>query len=169
MGAFDGKRAVVTGASRGIGEAIALALAAEGASLLLVARDAEALEAVAIEARKHSPSVVCCPADLTRDRDLRAVAEAVAERGGLDMLVHCAGVYGRGAIESTPVAELDRQYQSNVRAPYALTQQLLPRLLEARGQVVFVNSSVVKSPGGGVSQFAATQHALRAIADASRC
>ena len=66
------------------------------------------------------------------------------------------------------VAELDRLYNANVRAPYRLTQQLLPMLMDRRGYVVFVNSTQGLNAGGGVGQFAATQHGMRAVADSLR-
>ena len=69
---------------------------------------------------------------------------------------------------TAPVADLDRQYQTNVRGPYLLIQALLPLLRACRGQVVFVNSTVGLEARAGVGQYASTQHALRAIADALR-
>lgn len=84
------------------------------------------------------------------------------------MLVHCAGAYARAEFASAEIEDFDRQYVANVRAPYLLTQLLLPALRASRGQIVFVNSTVGLSAGANVSQFAATQHALKAIADSLR-
>jgi NADP-dependent 3-hydroxy acid dehydrogenase YdfG len=66
------------------------------------------------------------------------------------------------------IEDLDRQYRTNVRGPYLLTQALLPLLRECHGQIVFMNSTVGLEARAGVGQYAATQHALRAIADALR-
>jgi NADP-dependent 3-hydroxy acid dehydrogenase YdfG len=91
------------------------------------------------------------------------------EFGRLDILVHCAGCIHHGRMREASLKDLDRQYLANVRSVYAITQELLPLLLANQGQVVFINSSVglaAKRPD--VGQFAATQHALRAIAESLR-
>jgi NADP-dependent 3-hydroxy acid dehydrogenase YdfG len=107
------------------------------------------------------------PADLTKDEEVARLArEFGSVCGRVDVLVHCAGVIGHGKIEEAAVDTFDEQYKANVRAPYLLTQKLLPLLREGHGQVVFVNSSVVARPG--VAQFAATQHALRVMTDTLR-
>ncbi|WP_020662177.1 SDR family NAD(P)-dependent oxidoreductase [Amycolatopsis benzoatilytica] len=102
---LSGKCAVVTGASRGIGLAVAEVLAAEGADLALVARDAEALAAVAERLGKHGTKVVAVPTDTTDDTAVAAMAERVrAEFGAADVLVNCAAPASTGV--RTPLAEL---------------------------------------------------------------
>jgi short-subunit dehydrogenase len=86
----------------------------------------------------------------------------------MDVLVHSAGTWSYGGFDTAPVAELDRQYATNVRAPYLLTQALLPALRASAGQVVFVNSTAGLTARAGVAQYAATKHALKAMADALR-
>jgi len=89
--------------------------------------------------------------------------------GRLDVLIHCAGVIQQDPMERARLTDFDFQYATNVRAPYALTQRLLPLLMAARGQIVFINSSVgltAKRPD--IGQYAATKHALKAIADSLR-
>jgi len=163
---FKDHTAVVTGASSGIGRALALALAAEGARVHLVGRDAERLAAVASLARETS-SVTTHRADLADDAELVALGDRLSrESESVDLLVHAAGVYGRGPVAEAPVAGLDTQYRVNLRAPFALTQALVPRLQAAGGHVVFVNSAVRAS--AGVGSYAATKHALRVLADAVR-
>ncbi len=88
--------------------------------------------------------------------------------GGLDALVHSAGIYSRGVTSEAPIESFDDQYRINVRAPYRLTQGLIPALRASRGQIVFINSTVVFGTGESVGQFAATQHALRSVADTLR-
>jgi NADP-dependent 3-hydroxy acid dehydrogenase YdfG len=169
MSSFAGQVAVVTGASGGIGRAIALALAARGAAVWLLARRASVLEEVAAEARKAGGRAWPHPADLCKDEDLgRFVDRLRVESGRADILVHSAGMHALGAIAAAPVAELDALFRANVRTPYALTQRLLPMLCAQRGQIVFVNSSVVQQARAQVGPFAATQHALKAIADTLR-
>jgi NADP-dependent 3-hydroxy acid dehydrogenase YdfG len=164
--AFSGQTALVTGASGGIGRAIALALAEKGADLCLVGRSAERLDMVAEQARKSGRSAVPCVTDLSRDEEISAlVARVRGEVSRVEILVHCAGEIAVGEFAHAPVEDLDAQYRANVRAPYTLTQALLPLLAKARGDIVFVNSSVVQAARRNVSQFAATQHALKAIAD----
>jgi NADP-dependent 3-hydroxy acid dehydrogenase YdfG len=169
MEAFANQIAVVTGASSGIGKAIALGLAAQGASLCLVGRELKTLEAIAEIARSTSPKVLSYRGDLTLDEDIRELTMCLQQDfGQIDLLVHSAGVISMGKLENAPVEDLDLQYRANVRAPYLLTQALLPMLKSCRGQIVFINSSVVLSARANVGQFAATQHALKAIADSLR-
>ncbi|HEV8585516.1 MAG TPA: SDR family NAD(P)-dependent oxidoreductase [Methylomirabilota bacterium] len=169
MGAFRDQVAVVTGASAGIGRGIALGLAAQAAAVVLVGRDAARLEDTAARARATSPHVVGHRADLAVDADIDALAARVAgEVGGVDILVHAAGVIDYGAVAGAPAAGLDAHYRTNLRAPYALTQALLPMLRARRGQVVFVNSSLGLATRAGAGQYAATKHALRALADTLR-
>ncbi len=160
--------AVVTGASSGIGKAIALALAAQGGQVFLVGRQRQSLEAVAELARATAARVHCFQADLAAEKDIRALAAQVQEWGRLDVLVHSAGEIALGRLESTPVQDLDRQYSINIRAPYLLTQLLLGLLKRSRGQVVFINSSAASNPGANNGQYAATKAALKALADSLR-
>ncbi len=169
MTALANKIAVVTGASSGIGKAMALGLAAQGAVVCLLGRRPDELEAVAKQARKHSAKAHCYRADLERDDDIRDIAARLErEMPGVDVLVHSAGTIAHGSVESAPVKDFDCQYRTNVRAPYALTQALLPMLRSHQGQVVFMNSSVGLRAPAGVGQYAATKHALKAMADSLR-
>jgi NADP-dependent 3-hydroxy acid dehydrogenase YdfG len=161
--------ALVTGASGGIGNAIASALAERSVWLCLSGRDDDKLDAAASRLRAISPRVECRPADLTNDAEIEALARFVTEQfGRLSILVHCAGAIGHGKLESTPVADLDLQYAANVRGPLMLTQMLLPLLKKPCGQVVFINSSVGLTARAETGHFSATQHAFKAIADTLR-
>jgi len=169
MATLAGQIAVVTGASSGIGKAIALALMAQGTRLCLVGRNREAMEVVAANARAMAPRVLISPADLTQDVHVERLAlELQREFGQIDVLVHSAGVCSRGTLQSAPVHDLDRQYRTNVRGPYLLTQALLPMLKVRPGQIVFINSTAGLQARAGVSQYAATKHALKAIANSLR-
>ena len=84
------------------------------------------------------------------------------------MLVHGAGTIALGDLGSAPIEDLDRQYAANVRAPYLLTRALLPSLRATQGEVVFINSSAGLTARAGIAQYAATKHALKAIADSLR-
>lgn len=160
---------VVTGASSGIGRAIALTLAAPGVGLWLLARRAHALDETAAEVRSAGAQAWACPLDIRADAELERFRDRLrAESQGLDILVHAAGAHFRGGVAEAPVAQLDEQYQVNVRAPYVLTQLLLPLLRARRGQIVFVNSSAGLEARACVGSYAATKHALKALADALR-
>lgn len=166
--------ALVTGGGTGIGRAIALALAAGGAKVLLVGRRVQSLDAVAAEIRGLGAEASVHPLDLTDDAAVRDVAvralAATLDRtaGRLDVLVHSAAVLKVGSTAEASLDDFDLQYRTNVRGPYLLTQALLPALRRARGQIVFVNSSAGLQAGAGVGQYAATKHALRAVADSLR-
>ena len=167
--AFAGMHALVTGASSGIGRAIALELASGGAGVWLVARHAEALEATAAAARRAGAHACSQPLDVGNDEDLERLRDRLAkESHGLDILVHGAGTHFLGAVADAPIAQFDQQYRVNVRGPYLLTQLLLPLLRQRRGQIVFVNSTVGLQARAGVGAYAASKHALRAVADALR-
>jgi NADP-dependent 3-hydroxy acid dehydrogenase YdfG len=169
MTSFNDQVAVVTGAGSGIGKAIALGLAEKGALLCLVGRRMEMLESVATAARKHAIKVACCPSDLTTDESFREIPDRVkSDFGHVDLLLHCAGTMTLGKMESAPLEAFDRQYRTNVRAPFALTQALLPMLKTRRGQVVFINSSAGINAMPNIGQYAATKHALKAVADSLR-
>jgi NADP-dependent 3-hydroxy acid dehydrogenase YdfG len=166
---FNDQVAVITGAGSGIGKAIALGLAEKGALLCLVGRRMEMLESVATSARKYATEVACCQSDLTADESFREIPDRVKrDFGHVDLLLHCAGIIILGRMESAPLEAFDRQYRTSVRAPFALTQALLPMLKTRRGQVVFINSSAGINSMPDVGQYAATKHALKAVADTLR-
>lgn len=167
MPGLANKVVIVTGASSGIGRAIALNLAVEGAVLCLVGRNLQALEETKAIAQKSAPKVTTYAADLTNDDELRQL-KFVQGLGQVDALVHSAGVFKMGKLENSAIADFDLQYRVNVRAPYLLTQALLPMLLASQGQIVFVNSSAGLNARANVGQYAASKFALKAIADSLR-
>lgn len=161
--------AVVTGASSGIGKAIALSLAGHGAELYLAARRRELLEAVVKEAQALGSRAHACQVDLTKDEDIRGLGERLQKDfGRVNILVLCGGAIAHGTLEKASLADFDLLYRSNVRGHYALIQALLPLLRKAPGQIVFINSSAGLRSPAGVGQFSATQHAFRTIADSLR-
>ena len=161
--------AVVTGASRGIGKAIALGLAQQGVKLCLVARTRETLEEVATIARKTSPQVIIYPTDLTVDENIYQLKTKLADNfGQVDIIVHSAGIFELGTMQDSSVKDLDAHYRANLRAPYLLTQTLLPMVLARKGQVVFINSSAVLRARAHMGQYTAMEHALKAITDSLR-
>jgi NADP-dependent 3-hydroxy acid dehydrogenase YdfG len=121
------------------------------------------------EIRQFSPAT-SFQIDLTVEASLQPLFRYLSEEAGrLDLLIHSAGVIHQGRMESARVEDLDLQYATNIRAPYVLTQRLLPLLTAAHGQIVFINSSAgtsAKRPE--IGQYAATKHGLKAIADSLR-
>jgi NADP-dependent 3-hydroxy acid dehydrogenase YdfG len=169
-GALAGTVALVTGASSGIGRAIALAFAAEGVSLCLVGRDEDRLaQAEAGVSAAGAPNAISMSLDLTDQKQQELLIKRVEQRyGGVDILVHCAGIYARGAMQTASVTNFDALFAANVRAPYSLTQRMLPSLVRRKGEIVFINSTQGISASADVGQFAATQHAMTAVADSLR-
>jgi NADP-dependent 3-hydroxy acid dehydrogenase YdfG len=158
--------AVVTGATSGIGKAITLALAAHGAKVCLVGRRIEALQRVAEQASNGSVSY---QADLGLESDIAALVENLKQDvKGIDILVHSAGVIRLSSFECASSGQLDWHYKVNVRAPYVLTQGLLPIIKARQGQIVFVNSTAGLRAGANASQYASSKHALKAVADSLR-
>jgi NADP-dependent 3-hydroxy acid dehydrogenase YdfG len=159
---FSNQVAVITGASSGVGRAIAQALAANGAKLCVVGRNLATLQNI-------SEDVKAIQADLTVEEDIIELKKVIErDFGRVDILVHSAGIHSMSPIEKASASDFDKLYQLNVRAPYLLTQTLISMLREQRGQVVFINSSVGLRSEARIAQYAATKHALKAIADSLR-
>jgi NAD(P)-dependent dehydrogenase (short-subunit alcohol dehydrogenase family) len=169
---LEGRKALVTGASSGVGRAVARALVREGATTCLTGRSEPRLREATGTAEEVAPPGTRAfyrRADLRDEGEIRALVSALEqEAGGLDLLVHSAGTFGMGPVEETSAGELDRLYETNLRAPVLLTRALLPLLEERESDVVFVNSSVGVASRGGVGAYAASKHGLRAVADSLR-
>lgn len=161
-----GQTAIITGASRGIGRAIAHELARAGMALCLLGRDESALQTVAAEVAPAD--VQLFPVDLADDDALARTLERLRLLGRIDVLVHNAALYEMGEVQSVSVETLDALYRVNLRAPFVITQALLPPLIASKGQIVFVNSSLGVNAMPRRSQYAATKHALKGFADSLR-
>ncbi|HEU4410576.1 MAG TPA: SDR family NAD(P)-dependent oxidoreductase [Polyangiaceae bacterium] len=154
----------ITGASSGIGEALALAWARRGAGLVLGGRDAGALARVAREVERAGGEAFVEPGDVTDEADrARFVGRALREKGRLDVLVNNAGRGYYGAVRALDLAEVERLFALNVFAPLRLTQLALGPLEASRGAVVMMSSvaGVAASPRMGA--YAASKFALEAL------
>jgi len=162
MSSLSGKTALVTGASRGIGRASALALAAAGAQVLVhYGRGANEAGAVAAEIRKAGGRADIVAADLaTADGAHKLARQARAVVGDrLDILVANAGISNAATIEETTVEDFDRLFAVNVRAPFFLVQQLLP-ILSNGSSIVLISSLAAHASVGTLPAYAATKGAI---------
>lgn len=169
MKAFINQVACVTGASSGIGKAIAQALAANGATVCLLGRRLAVLESVADEIEAAGGSACAYAVDITDDRAILKLKTALEyDFGRINLLIHSAGIHAMAPMKTAEISDLDRQYRTNVRAPYVLNQVLLPLLVPHESQIVFINSTAGLSSKAGIGQYAASKFALKAIADSLR-
>jgi len=170
MNWFTNKKALVTGAGSGIGKALATALASRGCDLFLAGRDLEKLRAAGTVMEEMGAKATCHQIDISRDSQIKELGKHLSKSiDHLDILIHSAGLFHMGRLGSAPVKLFDLQYKTNVRGPYLLTQILLPLLKKSQmGQVVFINSTAGLRAPAGVSQYAATKHALTALAESFR-
>lgn len=169
---FEGKLALVTGASRGIGAATAEALAAAGAHVILTARGASALEQVEERIHAAGGSATIAPMDLNEAENIQKLAQAVAERwGSLDIMVLNAAMLGSlSPVEHLDAKELEKVFKLNVLANQAMIAAFDPLLRRAeKADVVGVTSSVGDEPrafwGGYGASKAAFDTLLGAYAD----
>jgi 3-oxoacyl-[acyl-carrier protein] reductase len=162
MESCKGKTALVTGASRGIGRATALALAKAGAQVLVhFGRGADEAKAVVKEIRDAGGRAEALGADLSSPKGPHDLAKQVRAIVGdrLDILVANAGTSQAATIEETTVEDFDRLFAVNVRAPFFLVQQLLP-ILGERSSVVLLSSLAADSAVGNLSAYASTKGAI---------
>ena len=167
-----GKGVVVTGASSGIGAETARVLAAAGAGLVLAARRADRLEALAAELRAGGTTVAVVPTDLRREDDiLRLFAETRTALGGVDVLVNNAGLGRRAPLSSAPTEAWREMLEVNVLGLCIATREAIQDM-DARGvagHVVHVSSMAGhRIPGVDGGVYAATKFAVRALTEALR-
>ncbi|WP_167474742.1 SDR family NAD(P)-dependent oxidoreductase [Nocardia arthritidis] len=157
---FADQNVVVTGGGTGIGRAAALAFAEQGAaSVLVTGRRPEPLAEVAAE----HPAITAVVADVATEEGAEAIAEAVRERGRLDVLVHNAGVWAPTPLDALDPAEVRRQFEINVVGPTLLTARLLPLLRSPGGNIVVVSSISARLAGPGASVYSATKAAVDSL------
>jgi 3-oxoacyl-[acyl-carrier protein] reductase len=142
-----GQRVLVTGATRGIGHALALRLASEGASLVIAGKNGALLNALAGQLSKAGTSCLAVPGDLAKSAEITALARAAEDFGPIDALVNNAGVAHRAPLGETSEALWDETLSVNLKAPFLLTRLLLPGLL-ARGRGRIVNVCSISSVVG---------------------
>ena len=159
MALLDGRKALVTGASRGIGADIARGLAAHGAAVAVAARSDEAspdprlpgtIRTVAEEIRSAGGTAAPVPLDVRNPESItHAVERTVAELGGIDILINNAAVLVPGSLESVQERHIDLIWQLDLRGPVLLCKAALPHMKEHGGDIINVSSGAADPPGPG--------------------
>jgi short-subunit dehydrogenase len=156
---------IVTGASSGIGRALAVAAARDGFAVLLVARRADRLEEVARSIREAGGTCESVTADvIARDAPQRVVDAAVSAFARIDVVVNNAGAGSSGPLLAQTDADLERQWQLHVAAPLRIARAALPQLERVKGQLVFIGSGLARVPLPNYGAYAPAKAAIRTAA-----
>jgi 3-oxoacyl-[acyl-carrier protein] reductase len=164
---LEGRRALVTGAGRGIGRAIAIAIAAEGAAVAVNDRDSAPADDVVSEIVGAGGRAVACSVPIDDHEAARAMVAEVAEQlGGLDLLVNNAGIPSSGRrVELTPVSELESLLAVHTIAPFVLVQPAIPLMRSAGGgDIVMISSTTTEWFGRNSAPYTMAKAALEALA-----
>lgn len=162
MSALEGKVALITGASQGIGKVVAAALAREGMDLILAARSVDKLEAVATELRKSGVRVLTVPTDVSKLTDLQKLVEAsVAEFGTIDVLVNNAGIEAFQQFHEIPIDKIEATIQTNTMGSILLTRLVIPVMVkQGSGRIInMASTAAIQAPPYGAT-YAATKASL---------
>ena len=161
MTSLQGKVAIVTGASKGIGAGIALRLAADGAAVIVnYARAAGDANAVVRRIAEAGGRAVAVQADVAKPEQIAPLIDAaITHFGRLDILVNNAGIYALGVLDAVTPESFDAHYHVNVRGPLLATQSAV-RKMGSGGVIVNISSGVAKSPSGATHVYASTKGAL---------
>jgi 3-oxoacyl-[acyl-carrier protein] reductase len=162
---LHGKVAIVTGAGRGIGRAISIALAKEAATVVLAARAVDKLREAARQVTEVGGKAHIIPAELTDELSIKNLVRAASERfGRLDILVNNAGITHSAKLEETLTEDWDRCHKVNARAPFILCREALPLLKKAQAAYIINIASVVGVKGYPLqSAYTSSKHALRGM------
>lgn len=160
--ALQDKVALVTGAGSGLGRAIALALAEEGARLILVARDDQALNAVADQIEQLGADVLVAPCDVRLPEEVSSILDrSTSEFGPVEILVNSAGVGLRKPILETSSAEWDDVFDTLVKGTFLVTQMVLPMMMERkRGNIINLAAPLEQIETPGFAAYSAAKYAV---------
>ena len=168
---IQGKTALITGASRGIGRAIAIELAQQGAKrLLLVARDRQRLAEVATEVEALGVEVVTLALDLTKPVEVNiAIAQVWRNHGPIHLLVNCAGVAHQAPFLRSPLPKVHEEIATNLLGMYTITRQVARRMAaQEEGTIVNVSSLMGKVAAPTMATYSATKSAILGFTQALR-
>jgi len=169
LAALNGSVGLVTGASSGIGRAIAVELAHRGADVALFARRADRLEEVAAKIRALGRRAMITPGDVTRDEDLpRAVAAARTALGPIDIVVADAGFQVTGRVDELTLGDFRRQFETNVFGVLRTIYATLDDLVVRRGRLVVIGSQLGYVALPKTAAYSMSKFAVRALAQALR-
>jgi 3-hydroxybutyrate dehydrogenase len=159
---LDTRGAVITGGGRGIGSAVARALAGAGARVMVSARSENEIETVAAELRDGGADASAFPCDVTDPARIEALAQTAGERlGRVDILVNNAGIAESAPLKAVRLEDWERIFAVNVTGTFLCTKAFLPGMLEAEwGRVVNVASIAGKMGAAYISAYAASKHAV---------
>ena len=159
---------IITGAGRGIGKAIALALSGAGSRVVLAARSELELREVAEEIAKDGGEALVAPTDLTRDEEMeRLVQETLGEWGTIDILVNNAGWGKKAPVVNGKTEDWDRTFQVNLRAPMILSRLVLPTLIEKKaGAIINIGSVSGKTGQADNAAYCASKFGLIGFTEA---
>jgi NADP-dependent 3-hydroxy acid dehydrogenase YdfG len=168
--ALKGKVALITGASSGIGEGAALALAAAGVTVAVAARRADRLESLVSRIEASGGKALALPCDVTVEAQaIKAVADTAARLGRLDILINSAGVMQAGGIENCDLDEYRRVFDINLFATLYACRAAIPHLLaQGGGDIINISSLAARKGGPQTNAYAASKHALNSMTDAMR-
>lgn len=167
--ALNGKVALVTGASSGIGEATARALAADGAHVAIAARRTYRLAALRDELESAGAQVLTLELDVTDEAAARAAVQSAVDKfGALDIVVNNAGVMLLGPVENADTTDWTRMINTNVLGLMYLTHAALPHLLASQGTVVQISSVAGRVARSGSAVYNASKHAVNAFSEGLR-
>lgn len=164
---LKGKTAIVTGAGRGIGQAIALALAGEGCNVVISARSTAQVEQAVMEIEKAGARALGITLDLSREANCNALIERAQEAfGTVDILINNAATHHIQSFLNTTTDVWDETMDINLRAPFLLCRKALNAMKEKHaGYIINVSSAVAYGPANRVMAYSVSKYALRALSD----
>ncbi len=165
MGVLDGKVALVTGASKGIGAGIAKGVAAAGASIVVnYASSKEGADRVVSDIAERGGTAFAAQDDVSKSGDVKQLFEDVArEFGGLDVLVNNAGVYSFGPLESVTETEFHRQHNTDILGTLLATQEAVKLFGEKGGSIINIGTAGTRNPGPAMVLYLSTKGSIDII------
>ncbi|WP_280771288.1 3-ketoacyl-ACP reductase [Salipaludibacillus daqingensis] len=167
MQSLQGKRALITGGSRGIGKATAIALAKEGVELGLIARSEKSFDSIRLELTDLGATFITAVADVSQEKEVRkAVKDIENKLGNLDILINNAGVGTNGTFQELPTTEWDKVLSTNVMGVVHVTKAVLPGMIEKnRGDIINISSMSGLKGTKGSSAYSASKFAVIGLSE----